>query len=414
MTRLSAFLGLVLLASPVFGRGAEDPSSLLQRFDLRLPQSRESAARALATLGPDAMPRVFALISSAAEGPRDESLARSFVYQPQAQLRGLFCSFTRSALPVGRRAPALLVMSQSGGVPEVERCLDVAGAGGGDLQPELVHALAAIFARDSDACEHAFTIGRTIALPEGENLARALAASHSGAAARALVRLANARPTLSPIGFSCLLAEAEALPRPVDPDLLGVVRELLGHEDHPAAQELCLLAGRFEDDDSVPVLIERISSQQASLRSNALWSLHRITGLGLGPDAKAWGQWYQDETKWWGERSAAVFARLHSPDAGAQRRALGELGARFWRRAQVSAELSEFLGRAERDGARMACGLLARLGCKTAAPALEARLEDSDDTVRESARAALASLGGKKVPARKVGLPATARAQAAR
>jgi hypothetical protein len=52
----------------------------------------------------------------------------------------------------------------------------------------------------------------------------------------------------------------------------------------------------------------------------------------------------------------------------------------------------------------MACGLLGNLGCPSALPALQARLEDEDMGVQQSARAAVAGLTGKKIPSRAVGL----------
>jgi hypothetical protein len=149
------------------------------------------------------------------------------------------------------------------------------------------------------------------------------------------------------------------------------------------------------------------------LGANALWSLRRITGLGLGADPHAWSLWFREESQWWKERAPAVLPLLQGDDA-AQRRVLGELGARYWHRERVAAELCEYLARAHGEGARMACGLLARLGCASAAAALQPRLDDSDVEVRESARAALASLTGKKIPTRSVGLPAVSRAAAAR
>jgi hypothetical protein len=396
---IAAALALLLPA-----HAAEDPGQLLRRLDTRTPEAREQAARVLAALGPAVLDELFALVSPAAEGERDELLARAFALQPKSELQAFFGCLAPGSLAPGRLKPALLVLREAGSARELGRCLELAGAGGGGIQAELVAALAGICAREPGACELALAAARTAAVPDAESLARGLAEARTSGAAQALVRLALQRPELASLALSCLLSEAERLPRPVEPELLALVREQLAHEDHPAGQELLLLAGRLEDDESVPLLLERLSASRPELRANALWSLQRITGLGLGPDAQAWSQWFQEESAWWRDRSRAALALLHSPEPAAQRRGLGELGQRFWRREQLAAEIGEYLESSQGDCARMACGLLARLGCASAVPLLEARLEDEDPAVQKSARSALAQLTGKKIPSRAVGV----------
>lgn len=404
----------LLLLLPAHAGGRERAEELLRRLDTSTPQARESAARALAALGPAALGELFALIGPQAEGPRDETLALAIGDLRGPALLELFGGFTRAALPAERLPAALLVLREAGCARDLARCLELADEGRGALQAELAAALGGICARDPAACGQALALARGCSEPGAEALARGLAEARSTSAARALVQLAVDRPGLAPVSFSCLLAEADALPRPADADLLSALRELLGREEHPAAQELLLLTGRLGDDEAVPQLIESLSSAQPALRADALWSLRRITGLGLGADAQAWKQWFGEETQWWKERSGAVLALLRGEDAGAQRRALGELGGRFWHRQQIAAELGEYLGRCSAEGARMACGILARLDCPAAIPLLQARLCDPDPGVQQSARAALASLTGKKIPSRPVGLRAAPRTPVAR
>jgi len=408
---IAAALWLLL---PAQAGGGDRAAEILRRLDTHSAEALDRAAHALAALGPTAMDELFALVSPEAAGARDELLARSFALQPRPELQAFFGGFTCAALAAERYKPALLVLREAGSARELVRCLELAGPCEGPLEPDLVAALAAICARDPAAPDLALGSACNAGLCQAETIARALAEARTGLTARALAHLAQRRPELAVLAFSSLLAEAERLPRPLEPELLAELREQLGHEDHPAAQELLLLAGRLEDDEAVPLLIERLDSTHPALCANALWSLRRITGLGLGADAPAWSQWFHEELQWWRERAPEALPLLQGNDAAAQRRVLGELGARYWHRERVAAELCEYLERARGDGARMACGLLARLGCASATAALQARLEDSDADVRESARAALASLTGKKIPSRSVGLPALSRATAAR
>jgi len=398
---------LVLLV-PARANGAEGAAELLRRLDTRTPEGIEQAARALAALGPTAMPELFALVGPEAKGAQDETLARSFALQPRSELQAFFAGFTRAALEPQRIGPALLVLREAGSARDFTRCLELAGPGDGEGAPQLVAALAGICAREPAACELALTSARSAEPGATEAIVRGLAEAHSTPAARALARLSLQRPEFSCVAFSALLAEAEHLPRPVDADLLALLRGELAREDHPAAQELLLLAGRLEDDESVPLLLKRLAGARADQGANALWSLRRITGLSLGPDAAAWSQWFKEEQQWWKERAPAVLQLLRGDDLAAQRRALGELGQRYWHRQQVADELVEYLARARSEGARMACGLLGGLGCPSALPALQARLEDENRGVQASARAAVARLTGKKIPSRAVGLAAAA------
>ena len=406
MRSLCTIAAALALLLPARAGTAEEPAQLLRRLDTSTPQAREQAARALAALGPASLEALFALVSPQAAGQQDELLARAIALQPRSELQAFFAGFTRSALAPGRIKPALLVLGEAGTARELGRCLELAQPAEGEVQDELVAALAALCARETSACELAASTARAAQPAEAEALVRGLAEARTGETARALVRLAQQRPALAALALSCLLAEAERLPRPLEPELLALVREQLAREDHPAAQEVLLLAGRLEDDESVPLLLERLAGPHTELHASALWSLRRITGLGLGPDAQAWSAWFKEESAWWRDRAPAALVLLRSGDPTGERRALGELGQRFWRRQQLAVELCEYLGRARAEGARMACGLLARLGCSAAIPALQARLEDEDPAVQQSARAALASLSGKKIPSRSVALAA--------
>ena len=411
---LRTFAAAFVLLLPARAGGAEGAAELLRRLDTRTPEGCEQAARALAALGPGALAELFALIGPAAEGAQDEALARAIALQPKSELQNFFAGFTRAALEPQRIAPALLVLREAGAARDFARCLEIAGPGEGEGSSALVAALAGICAREPAACELALSSAANAAPGEAEAIVHGLSEAHSAAAAAALAHLAQRRPQLACVALSALLSTADELPRPLDADLLAVLRGELAREDHPAAQELLLLAGRLADDESVPLLLKRLSGPHADQRANAHWSLRRITGLGLGPDAAAWSQWFKAEQLWWKDRAPAVLTLLRGDDIGAQRRALGELGERFWHRQQVADELVEYLARARSDRARMACGLLGNLGCASALPALQARLEDEDPAVQQSARAAVAALTGKKIPTRAVGLASAPRAGAGR
>lgn len=402
---LCAFV--LCIAAPRALAGGGEVQSILARLDARDPAALESGARALAALGPKAMGEIFGAIGNRADTNADRVLAHAFACLPAAETHGFVEANFTLALASERRTAALLVLREAGGAGELARACDLAAEPDAELVAALVLALQEILRREPAAMQRACDLALQRPLHVAEALIDALSTLANHEAARALLELGAAAPVLATSAFSHLSAAAGAIPRPAGSEFLERLRELLSDEDAPAAEELLLLAGRFEDDEAVPLLIARLSSTQPGPRSAALWSLRRITGFDLGKEGESWSAWFAEESRWWSTRSAAVLAALHQRDASVQCNALADLGQRFWRRQRVADELCAYLGGDEPGPAcaAMACGILGRLRCASARAALEARAADAAPALRAAAEAALRSLDGKKVPARSVALP---------
>ena len=136
------------------------------------------------------------------------------------------------------------------------------------------------------------------------------------------------QPELRAAVLARLGALAEGLEEPADLRAAAQVRALLDDPRAAVRREAALCAGRLQDADSAPRLLELLESGQRGERDAALWALRRVSTLGFSADPRPWRLWLEDERRWWEERAATCLAGLSDPRPEVVLAALDELSRR--------------------------------------------------------------------------------------
>jgi hypothetical protein len=168
------------------------------------------------------------------------------------------------------------------------------------------------------------------------------------------------------------------------------VRRYLSQQDPLVLSAAARAAGRLEDDEAIPALVELLSHPEVRVREAGLQALQRITGLVLGSAPAAWSRWYAAELQFWDTVADSVLARLEREQGVEFVRAAGELMEHRLYRERTVEGLVRVLDRSDDLEVRLACQLLGSLGSPTALPALEECLRHDDPGVRQAAAASLA------------------------
>ena len=208
----------------------------------------------------------------------------------------------------------------------------------------------------------------------------------------------NAFPRMDPIVLTAIARVAQSVPHPVGDGVPHRVRAFLSLSDPRLVVMAARAAGKLEDFDALPVLLELLERGDPDLRGGVLRALRDLTRLRFREDPRLWRDWYREESRWWAEESLGFLADLESPDPIVASRAIGEVSQRRLHRHQLAAALGECLVRPEPELVRVACEGLGQLGSRAAVPALTDCLEHSDEAVREAAWASLQRITGLELP----------------
>lgn len=188
------------------------------------------------------------------------------------------------------------------------------------------------------------------------------------------------------------------LPRPIGEDVLSNVRRFVAEADPIALPEAILAVGYLDDCESIPQLIALLKSSRRGLAANALWSLRRITGLGIAETPDRWTSWHQSEREWWQRTWPSTLAALHGADARAIKVALMDVSTRHLHRHAIAVEVAELVAHPDVEVATLACTTLAQLDSSAALPRLAAGLSSEDAILRMAAWSALRSITRKDLP----------------
>src|SRR5262249_34310587 len=145
-------------------------------------------------------------------------------------------------------------------------------------------------------------------------------------------------------------------------------------------------------------MIESLRTGHANVRSNALWALRRISGLGLGDTPSAWSDWFTMETKWWEIESARAFNRLSSGTKAEKVAVLASMSRLHTWRHTLAAQAAVALGDSDPDTAMLAALALQRLGSTVAVPQLVDALAHADPAVARAAWNALKAITKQSLP----------------
>jgi hypothetical protein len=422
---LAAGLALAALAgaSPA-QEGTRTPAERVQRLldDLRAdPESDPDGrtARRLAALGPVAIPalcdvveehQVARLAGGAGRTPMELAAVLDALGALDAdELRREVRLRIARRGDQAARAAAALALAAPGNPADLELVLEIALPA---LDPDglttpfgerIVDACVVLQERDGDAWQ----------------VARGLVSRSADPARLVLVRAAARAPGPEALAFLgwCVQAVAGrrlevlgelqhaslALLPPADAGLAELVRRLLDDAEPQIVAQAALLCGRFEDGEATERLIELLAHPSSGVRSNALWSLQRISGLGLREDASRWATWHAAERAWWSEHFDATAAALGARDPVVVTRALLELGRRRLHRDRIGVELGRLLDHPDHEIVRLAAATLASVRSRASLHALVDALDVAPPDLRpplERAFRCAAGPGAPEEPAR--------------
>lgn len=352
------------------------------------------------------MPALLLSLTSA-EGRRAAGLELALAASdPAAVVRAARASLDASGGADARRA-VLLALGAAGGADGIELCVRAASHEEGALAAELQRALAAMLTRGVQPfaeLEHEWPY----LAPELRAAAvRALGGAGGAEALRFLAELLDRSGAATGLLLAQMGRAAEGVERGLALDVALKVRPLLLEEEEGILKSAAILLGRLEDPGSVPVLIALLDSDSAAVRSNAYWSLKRITALSLPPDGAVWSAWLRRESSWWTRRAPQAFSDLAAREAAAAAEAIREVAEHRLDRHRIARELAAALAHPAPNVRRLACESLLRVGTLEALPNLIVALEDPSPEVRASAHAALHGLTGSDLGPERVAWEAT-------
>lgn len=372
-------------------------------------------ARKLAALGRSAVPAVFARLvaelarpgalalgPSGSENVRLSALLVSALAQlPRDAVRAQLVSAVQGTRDALVRRAALAVWGECATAQDLELLCAVAAPDlDVDGEPSTTgdafeHALATLAARD----------------PAAWNAVRKLAAAADTPLVRSFLRAAAHDPNTAALAF--LAWSVESLPNrrveavaelqrasfgvalPVDAGVTGAVRRVLELRTADVVSEVAMIAGRFEDSEAVPPLIELLAAQSPGVRASALWALRRISALEFHGEPSRWRYWYDDEVAWWNTRGEAQLNRLLANDNAEVRKSILVLARRRLHRDRAALGIAGVLDHDDPGVVDLACSALVQLRSRACVPALVSALEHHSPAARQSAWNALRKLTGQ-------------------
>lgn len=401
---------------------ASGPTTPAQRIEECLKEARcdpdgetsARAARRIASLGPVAIPPLCDVLERHQAARLADGEGRSKT-EIEAVLGAL------GALDTGaiRREIGFLLARRNDAVARATAVLVLAAAGNGsDLELMLEVALPAL---DPDGQPIPFEeqlLEACVRLMERDrgtwSFARRLLPAAKPAAQLALVRAASRAKGPDALAFLgwCIgslpdrrlevlgelqRASLTVLP-PGDEELTTLLRRLLEESDAQVVAQAALLCGRFEDGNATERLIELLAHTSSGVRSNALWSLQRISGLGLREDASRWTVWYEEERGWWADHFETTAAALGSRDPVDVTRALLELGRRRLHRDLIGIEIGRLLEHPDHEIVRLAAATLASVRTRASLQALLGALDGATPELRVPLERAFRCAAGRDAP----------------
>ena len=321
--------------------------------------------------------------------PRHRPYLRALAARLSAQraLAAARADLAAGAAPARLRARLVLA-------GEVARALDVrflaelaAAAGARESAGDFEAALLSTLRRDAGACRELDAAWKALAAGLRVAALDALVECARPAALPVLARRLDDQPDLRVAVLARLGTLAQGLEEPVDAHAAAAVRALLDAPQASLRREAALCAGRLEDAESAPRLVELLESGERSERDAALWALRRIGRLGFAADPRPWRVWLADEQEWWSERWPVCLAALGDPRSARALAALDEIARRRWRRDELALVVAE-MGGVDADLAERRCLALGALASRAGLGFLRECMTLGDEPLRSAAAAA--------------------------
>lgn len=389
--------------------------------------AQRSAAAALASIGPEAVPAMLAILAQGslprAGGGDPVSLAAG---QRQDILRALELHGPGRVLPFlevllegeaeeRELAVALEVFGRVGRVADAPLGFRLAERGMREellplrLQQALSRALDGQLDRFPEAL--GAYAGAAMRQPEAvlSLVARAIGRRESHAALLTLGDLLGRGERLDVLLLSdmerCALGSASAVPARTS----MAVRRLLEANEPTVAAQAARTVRAIGDMAAVSKLIDLLDDRDPGVVSNAHGALCSLAGASLAPDAASWRAWQQEQLEWWRSEEPVLLRALRSGAPAKRAQALESLARGRLVRDEISEHVTALLSDRQPGIPQLACVVLGSLQARSALPELERLLDAEDPTLADAARAAVQRIASgrplRREPRRRAGPP---------
>ena len=220
---------------------------------------------------------------------------------------------------------------------------------------------------------------------------RSIGKSRAASACDTLLWIARREPTLRGLAFAQLRLTGPSPDMEVNDALVELMVEHVAQAPLQEKRPAVLAMGELESPAAVASLISLLS-EPGGVATDALWSLHKITGMGFPADRERWSFWFREETRWRDQQSARVVDDLHGRNAAKAVVAVRALASHLLYRHANAVELARALEHSPEARKPMICAALQMLASERALPQLVSALSSQDKRVQEAARAALATI----------------------
>lgn len=195
-----------------------------------------------------------------------------------------------------------------------------------------------------------------------------------------------------------IIGQARLLGRSADETanrvLASEVRRYLDSERVELACAAARSVGELGDDESVPKLLAMLESPLKPVVDSAHWALRRLSGLTLPALPGPWRASLSSDQLWWDTEATEMLDTLVNGTQPERLAAVGSLGGRPWRRADLAREVVATLEDPDEAVRLKACAVLAQLSSPAATEGLLGALGDTSDAVAQAAHKALVAIHG--------------------
>jgi HEAT repeat protein len=382
-----------------------DLSEVKRVLEQTAHQPAESVARNLASLGPDAIAPLFALLASGRAVESEPALLLALERLPFPAVRELLVGLSHQSPDEHTRRAALRVLAELGGAEELRLAIAFSTPDGEEsvARPQRLAFAAAIESilrreplgirvlADEFPVLHPSLVSPTL---------RAIGRCDTLAALSVLIGLLESVPGTDVLILNEVARLGRQAPKPVEERLGEGVLAFLSSVDRATLTEAARAAGTLESHAAVSALIALLEHEALGVRDAAHRSLLQITGTRLDRDPETWRLWHEREQRWWNVEARARLAAAHSSLPSEASSAILELSHHTLFRHEIADALGASLNRSETDLVRMSCAALGQLGSWRALPALIEMLGGSSEPeTAQAAHRALVRITGRDLGA---------------
>ncbi|MEZ6016363.1 MAG: HEAT repeat domain-containing protein [Planctomycetota bacterium] len=422
MRRLSQLSAVALAAfawtlAPLTAAPQEAPTTTIMRMALAGdPLSDDDVAGAFVLSDPGARRELLAVLTDLpkerTQGVREDD--RVALMRLRAQVARAPRRFARGLTEIdGRHANAehiiaagLDIAGTLGDSDDVKAAITLAGAWPKEgpariaARPEALRtALSLLLARHPEACGEVRQAYRQTPDALAGALVDALGDQESEGSVRALALCLAVRPELDAQVLNRLQGAARNANVQLHTTELAPVRRFLDSARPFERSQAALCLGQLDDIESVEALLPLLRDADPSVVDSAHWSLKALTAMSMGPDARRWNGWFNEQSVAWIERSQEFLGRLVSADRAEQIRGLNDISALRLHRAEITPLLVQLLeAETNTDVLVHVCAAIESLRAKEAIPAVVEALAHKEPRVRDRALRTLRVVTGRDLP----------------